>query len=289
MRSATDPGVEDATPVVPAVFDDIDARPGSTASLLRTVIGLYVRRLGGRISSADLVRLAGDLGMSPERARTGIARLKQKGLLVASRDEGIGYRLNSAALPMLERGDRRIFSIRRMQDADRWCLISFTIPESRRDVRHRLRRRLQWIGCGTVASGLWICPAYLQDEVEQILRELGVRSAAVLFRTDAPSVEGSLTDAVATWWDLDALRGEHEEFQMALTTIESDPVDPHGAFVAYVRLIDAWRVLPYVDPGLPPALLPPSWPGPASFDAYATRSAALEGAAWDHVRSLAAP
>ena len=32
------------------VLDDIDARPGSTASLLRTIVGLYLRPLGGWIS-----------------------------------------------------------------------------------------------------------------------------------------------------------------------------------------------------------------------------------------------
>src|SRR6478609_11390339 len=92
-------------PAAPVVLDDIDARPGSTASLLRTLIGLYLRPLGGWISAADLVALAADLGIPPAQARTAIARLKQKGLLLPERREAIGYGLSPAAMPMLERGD----------------------------------------------------------------------------------------------------------------------------------------------------------------------------------------
>lgn len=282
------PGTHQVAEPVEAPVDDIDARPGSTASLLRTVIGLYLRRLGGWISAADLVRLAEELGMPAARARTGIARLKQRGLLLASHEGAIGYRLNPAAAPMLERGDRRIFEVRQMRTDDPWCLISFSIPESRRDLRHQLRRRLQWIGCGVVSPALWICPAHLEAEAESILTELGVREAAVLFRTAAPRVAGTLADAVAAWWDLDALRGEHETFHSALTGIGS-PNSDRETFAAYVRLIDSWRVLPYIDPGLPAALLPAGWPGQRSFDEFAELSQRWADEAWAFVVNTTGP
>ncbi|MHC1149680.1 PaaX family transcriptional regulator C-terminal domain-containing protein [Microbacterium sp. GCM10011525] len=260
------------------VLDDIDARPGSTTSLLRTTIGLYLRRLDGAISSAALVRLAGDLGILPAPARTAIARLKQKGLLLSQPG---GYLLNPAATRMLERGDRRIFEVRRMQAGDPWCLISATIPEARRDLRHQLRRRLQFIGAGSVAPGLWIVPGYLDDEVGQLLDELGARTFATLFRADDPRPAGPLSEAVARWWDLDALRAEHLRFQASVDALPDEP------FAAYVRLIDSWRVLPYVDPGLPAELLPADWPGERGFAAFAGLSARLTAPAWEHVRAIA--
>lgn len=262
------------------VLDDIDARPGSTASLLRTLIGLYLRPLGGWITSADLVTLAGDLGIPSGPARTAIARLKQKGLLVAERSDAIGYRLNPAAIGMLERGDRRIFEMREMTDADAWCLVSFSIPESARSVRHQLRRRLQWIGAGVVSPALWICPGHLQGEVLEILDELDARPWVTLFQASAPLTEGSLVDAAAQWWDLSALRAEHLSFQSSLATLPAEP------FAAYVHLIDTWRVLPYTDPGLPPSMLPDDWPGRRSFDEFARRSAALAEPAWERVRTV---
>lgn len=265
-----------------AIVDDIDARPGSTPSLLRTFIGLYLRRLGGWISTADLVRLAGVLGIPPAPARTGVARLKQKGLLLAEREGAIGYRLNPAAIPMLERGDRRIFEIRQMAADDPWCLLSFSIPESRRDLRHQLRRRLQWIGCGNVSPALWIAPGYLEDEVELILTEVGAREWATVFRTQTPQVAGPLAAAIAQWWDLDALRAEHDRFQASLAALPAAEAAP---FAAYVRFIDEWRVLPYRDPGLPPSLLPADWPGQRTFAAHARLSAQLARPAWEFVRT----
>ncbi|MBO9624940.1 MAG: regulator [Microbacterium sp.] len=248
--------------------------------MLRTIIGLYLRPLGGWVSASALVALAGDLGIPAAQARTGITRLKQKGLLLAERDDVNGYRLNPAALPMLERGDRRIFEMRRMTDADAWCLVSFSIPESARSVRHQLRRRLQWIGAGVVSPALWICPGHLQGEVEQILGELDVRAWATLFQASAPVTAGTLRDAARAWWDLDALREEHERFLASLAMLPEKP------FAAYVRLIDSWRVLPYVDPGLPPAMLPEDWPGDRSVEEFARLSAALAGPALAHVRGI---
>lgn len=261
------------------ILDDIDARPGSTASLLRTIVGVFLRPLGGWISAADLVALAGDLGIPTAQARTGIARLKQKGLLLAERDDAIGYRLNPAAVGMLERGDRRIFEMREMTDADPWCLVSFSIPESARSVRHQLRRRLQWIGAGVVSPALWICPGHLQDEAAQILEELDARRWATLFQTSAPAPAGTLVEAAAQWWDLEGLRAEHLDFQASLGVLPTAP------FAAYVQLIDRWRVLPYTDPGLPPSMLPTDWPGRRSFDEFARLSVALADPAWAHVRA----
>jgi phenylacetic acid degradation operon negative regulatory protein len=263
-----------------AVLDDIDARPGSTASLLRTLIGLYLRPLGGWVSTAHLVTLAGDLGIPAAAARTGIARLKQKGLLLAERRGSAGYRLNPDAVPMLERGDRRLFAMREMTDAEGWCLVSFSIPESARSVRHQLRRRLQWIGAGTVSAALWICPGHLQSEVEEVVNDLGARRWVTLFRDALPVLGGTAADAAAGWWDLAALRDEHLAFQRSLEALPADP------FAAYVRLFDAWRVLPYVDPGLPPAMLPDDWPGRRSVDEFARRSAELADAASAHVRAV---
>ncbi|MFS0910423.1 PaaX family transcriptional regulator C-terminal domain-containing protein [Microbacterium sp. 179-I 3D2 NHS] len=262
------------------VLDDIDARPGSTASLLRTVVGLFLRPSGGWISTADLVALAGDLGIPDAPARTGITRLKQRGLLLAERRDAAGYRLNPAAERMLELGDRRIFAMREMTDADPWCLVSFSIPESARSIRHQLRRRLQWIGAGTVSPALWICPGHLQGEVELILDELDARAWATLFQASAPAPAGSLVEAAADWWDLDRLEAEHRAFQSSLDTLPAEP------FAAYVHLIDRWRVLPYTDPGLPPSMLPDDWPGRRSFEEFARLSGRLAAPAGAHVRAV---
>jgi phenylacetic acid degradation operon negative regulatory protein len=55
--------------------------------------------------------------------------------------------------------------------------------------------------------------------------------------------------------------------------------DPGRAFADYVRVLTAWRRLPFLDPGLPHELLPPDWLG--------ARAAELFGLLHDRLGSLA--
>lgn len=248
------------------VLDDMESRPGSVTSLLRTVVAIYLRDLDGWISVAHLLALLRALDISDAQARTAIARVKKKGLLVAeTRGKAAGYRLADAAVPMLARGDRRVYHPRNMAADDRWCLVSFSIPEEQRSRRHQLRRRLEWIGCGVVSPALWIAPAFLADEIDDILRKVGVRRYCTTFIADRPSVEGELADAVAQWWDLDTIRRHHDRFLEAHAADgvrpDGEQVPPSEAFSIYMRAIDTWRIVPYVDPGLNAELLPSDWPG----------------------------
>lgn len=245
----------------PDGLDDFDARPGSATSLLRTIVGSYLRSLGGWVSIAELIRLMDAVGVSDSHTRTAVLRVKKKGLLVPEAVTGhSGYRLNGAAVAMLEHGDRRIFSFRQQRDGGPWCLVSFSLPESERAARHQLRRRLGWIGCGTVAPGLWICPAFLTDEVEEILGDLGLRHAATVFITDTPQTAGTLQDAVRRWWDLDSIASLHRGFIESFSGY-GPANSPRHAFADYITVLDQWRPIPYLDPGLQPRVLPKDWPG----------------------------
>lgn len=272
--------------VAAAPFDDFEARPGSATSLVRTVVGLFLRDLGGRIASAELVHLLGAVGVSETHARTAITRVKNKGLLLHDTLDGQpGYALNPAAEAALARGDRRIYGYRQQGESEQWCLVSFTVPESQRGARHQLRRRLGFIGCGIVAHGLWIAPGHLAGEVEVILDDLGLRQAATLFLAETPRVAGSLAEAAASWWDLDSIAALHRTFleatadtlpgSEAVQDASNAPSD-RDAFARYVTSVDQWRLLPYLDPGLPASMLPADWPGHEAVARFGAIRAQLE-------------
>jgi phenylacetic acid degradation operon negative regulatory protein len=260
-----------------SIPDDVDSRPGSATSLLRTIVGCYLRRLGGWIAVSALTELMRTVGVSEVRTRTAILRVRSKGLLDPDvRNRSGGYALGPAALPALARGDRRIYSVRRMATVDRWCLISYSIPESQRQLRHQLRRRLSGIGCGMVSAALWICPEYLVDEVEEILTDLGVRTSAAIFLTDETRVQGGLERAVGQWWDLSAIAARHQSFLSAYGAVAANDLTPRQAFATWIGCVDAWRVIPYVDPGLPAAWLPADWPGNLTVRLFADLREQLE-------------
>jgi phenylacetic acid degradation operon negative regulatory protein len=283
----------------------MDSRPGSTTSLLRTVIGLYLRDAGGWMSTRHIIALMEALGVSAAVTRTALSRLKKKEIVLPQLRHGVpGFAITDGATAMLARGDRRIYNPRLMASGDRWCLVSFSIPETEREKRHQLRRRLHWIGCGTVAAGLWICADSLRDEVEEILDDLELRGMATVFVTDTPLVGGSLRDAASAWWDLDAVAELHRDFirdhgsvayggdgdvsggspgdgkRQPASSVESCA----ATFARYVRCIDRWRIIPYLDPGLPAEFLPEDWPGMAGIVLFQRIGAAYSGPSAEFVQ-----
>jgi phenylacetic acid degradation operon negative regulatory protein len=247
----------------PRVADDMVSRPGSAVSLVRTVVGLYLRDAGGWMPTDAYLALLGALGVPVPQARTALSRVKQRGLLQAETHDGVaGLALAPGAAAMLARGDRRIHVPRSMTADGEWCLIVFSIPEAMRDARHQLRRQLRWIGCGAVESGVWICPDFLRNEVEDVVSGLALSEQVVLFTTRGLPAGPIAAGQVGRWWDLDSIAQLHREFIATQASVPQTSAGPRESFAAYVGCIDAWRVIPYLDPGLPAELLPADWPGP---------------------------
>ncbi|MFF2542309.1 PaaX family transcriptional regulator C-terminal domain-containing protein [Kitasatospora sp. NPDC058063] len=235
------------------------------SSLIHTVYGEFVRRLGGWISIADLIALLAELDVDGPAVRSAISRLKKAGTLLQERRAGTGYRLALAMEPVFEEGDRRIFhSLEPAELADGWVVAVFSVPESARAHRHQLRSRLSWLGFGNAAPGVWLAPARLLPDARRLLDRLGLSAYVHLFLSAEYAGFADLPTAVASWWDLPAIEAQYGAFSEAWHPAAEElrgrsPVDPADAFRDYVPMLTRWRRLPYLDPGLPAPLLPADW------------------------------
>lgn len=283
--------------------EDLEAGTGSSTALLRTIVGSVLRPIGGWMSASGAVELLGALGVPASTARSSLTRLCARGVLRReTRGDAAGYALDPAALPMLERGDARIFATvdARVATVDAraaaatpeaaWCLVSFSVPEHQRARRHQLRRRLSALGCGTVADGLWIAPARLEAELAEAIDDLGMRDQAVLF-THAVAL-GDLSAALPRWYDLARIRSAYDAFlahhaHPSAGGDERENADARAAFARWVRALDEWRVIPYLDPGLPAAALPGDWRGASAAAAFAALSTRLEPVAVAYASAIA--
>jgi len=138
-----------------------------------------------------------------------------------------------------------------------WRLLLFSIPEYRRDRCHLLRSRLTWLGPGRVGSAAWIAPAHIVAEVRLTVDELGVEEHVELFTARHLGVRAT-PGAVARWWDLDAIAEEYRGYLVAWTPRlqvwrAGSGGDPPAAFADRLLQLDAWRRIPFHDPGLPAA------------------------------------
>ena len=272
----------------PASPDPAEERGRRPRSLIVTFYGAYGRELGGWISVADLIRLMAELDVDAPAVRSAVSRLKRRGLLEAKRVAATaGYSLSEEAGRILAEGDRRIFERRIANVTDGWVLVVFSVPESQRQKRHLLRSRLTWLGFGTAAPGVWIAPTHLAGEARRTLERLEVTPYVDLFRADHLAF-GELRHAIAHWWDLAALKKMYDEFLRThepLLARWSRRRSPGGeeAFADYVRAVDAWRRMPYLDPGLPMELMPEDWSGHRAANVFFKLHARLREPGLNHV------
>ncbi|GAB3439353.1 PaaX family transcriptional regulator C-terminal domain-containing protein [Phycicoccus ginsengisoli] len=284
-----------------------DRGPQPPRALIVTLLGLYVRELGGWISVSGLIRLMAAAGVDEQAVRSALTRLKRRGIVESERRDGVaGYALSRYAGQVLELGDRRIFAPRPESERD-WVVVVFSVPESERQRRHTLRARLSWLGFGTVASGVWIAPGHLAQDTREALLAEGLEAYVDLFRAEYLAF-GDPADKVSQWWDLDTLEQLYDEFldahEPALRRWQaasrsagapsagapSDAGAPAGpeAFADHLRALTAWRRLPYLDPGLPTDLLPEGWSGTRAAETFFTLHRTLAGPAHDFVTAQAA-
>ncbi|MFB7372019.1 PaaX family transcriptional regulator C-terminal domain-containing protein [Streptomyces sp. NPDC056222] len=238
--------------------------PLRPSSLINTVYGAFLRRLGGWISVADLITLMSELDIDGPAARSAISRLKKKGVLEPERRGATGYRLSPAAHPVFDEGDRRIFgSLEPAKLSDGWAMAVFSVPESERSYRYQLRTRLTWLGFGNIAPGVWLAPGRLLDGAREMLIRRGLSDYVHLFAADYAAFS-DLPETVSSWWDFPAIQAQYATFTDVYGPVAAGLAQQRGieggeAFRHYVPMLTQWRRLPYLDPGLPSELLPADW------------------------------
>ena len=267
------------------------ARGPQPRSLIVSLYGAYARESDGWLSVQLVVRLLGELGVDEAAVRSSVSRLKRRGLLEHEpREGGVGYALSATAREILAVGDRRIFRTDRARLADGWVLAVFSIPETQRRSRHVLRSELTALGFGTVAPGIWIGPARLADDTRTALERLGLSAYVELFAAEHLAF-GDVRARARQWWDLDALQTHHgayvRRWSPTLTAWRRRrTVEPRPAFRDYLGTLTDWRRLPYLDPGLPPEVLPARWQGDRAAEVFLGLRDLLEEPAHEHVRAL---
>lgn len=264
-----------------------DQRP---RPVLVTFLGSVVRRLGGWMPIAGTVELTAEVGLDARSVRTAVSRLKKRGWLVPETRAGVrGYALSAEALAALAAGDEVIWHARGAADLrDGWCVITFSIPETARARRDQLRSHLSSLGFGNVSTATWIAPARLQAAGERAIEELGLTSFCAVF-TGHHVAGADLPTLVARAWDLPDMDGRYraflERFSAAAALEPGEAVPQAEAFATYVAVVDAWRRLPFRDPGLPVDLLPAGWSGGEALTLFERLVDQLEGRALEHAAS----
>jgi len=233
--------------------------------------------------TGTLVDALSAVGVEPKAARQALARTAAEGLLTSTRHgRRARWRLTDTGTTLLTEGTERIYGFMRDRHTwdGRWLVVAVAVPESRRQLRHRLRTRLTWLGLGSPSPGLWVVPgAGKAAAVHAVLDELGLTADAFAWTGPSAGI-GDPAELLRTAWDLDDVEKRYLAFieRLDAVTIASDA----EAFAAQVGLIQDWRRFPFLDPDLPVELLDHDWPGPRAAAAFHDRRARWHRRAQEH-------
>lgn len=256
--------------------DRVRRRP---EQLLLAFLGeLVLDRDVAPVPTVVLVDVLAELGVGEAATRAALARMARRGLLDPVRSgRTVAYGLTAASERVLRDAHGRIFAADPFApEGAGWTLVTFSVPESQRDLRHRVRAQLAWAGFGLLRDGLWIAPG--EVDVAEVLGEVPADAPGLdLAAFRAVEVDGfSAARSVRTAWRLDEIRARHRAFQDEWSGWS--PGSP-TAVRDLTALVADWLALLRAVPRLPVEHLDDDWPSGASVALFRGLHGALAGPA----------
>ena len=130
-----------------------------------------------------------------------------------------------------------------------WRLVVFDIPESKRDIRDKLRRSLSNLGMGILQASVWISPNDIQKEITEIAKRLNLGTALKFFLVTRNSTLDKTI--IEKSWNLPELEASYQSYILRSERImKSIGKDPNARFTAK-KLIFEYAILLQKDPILP--------------------------------------
>jgi phenylacetic acid degradation operon negative regulatory protein len=243
------------------VTADGGARP---RSLVFDLFAQYVREDGGDIELQSLTRLMECFDVPGDSVRVLMSRLRREGWFQTTRSGRTSvYAPTDAGSRLLEEGLQRISVRNREAWSGRWQMAIFSVPESQRAARVRVRKGLAWLGYGPLAPSTWLSPHDRHEEATRLLASEPSVSYDLMTAMSASLEEDR--ERAARCWDLDGLSRDYSTFlrrwERRLSSARTGAVSPRDALVQRTQIVHEYRMFLFRDPDLPDALLPPDWPG----------------------------
>ncbi|SFL60415.1 PaaX family transcriptional regulator [Geodermatophilus ruber] len=237
-----------------------------------------------------LVELLRGFGVAEPTARMTTAALRREGWLAASRRGRETLYTPTEVLRGSVRGrSARLDECLGPWDG-RWRVVIYTVPETDRSARERVRRTLTRHGFGPLAPATWVSPhRRALDDVRTELAGEPVSRLHLLTAQVAAETGGSDRELAARCWDLQGVAGAYRrQIDRLRAVLVGPPLAGPAALVTHLRALAEVRRTVLRDPLLPEALRPPGWPGAEMRLAWAEFCARLAEPARGHVAAVLA-
>lgn len=248
------------------VTDEIlsSLKSAPTSDFIYSSLSFFGEPKGGELPGTWFVRAMGSLGLEETAVRQTLFRMEKEGALRSRRSGRIKlYRPSVSTRAILEAGRERVRAKTPSEWDGLWTLVHFRVGEGDREGRDRLRDVLRVEGFGALGPGFYLHP---HDRIARLLasaRDLGLDDRLNIFR--GPHLAGlDARQLVRMLWPLEALAVRYGRFIDRFRPVAAAPVrrwSPKEAFgLRFAVMFEFFRIS-WDDPGLPPSLAPPGWPG----------------------------
>ncbi|MCX7572188.1 phenylacetic acid degradation operon negative regulatory protein PaaX [Tumebacillus sp. DT12] len=234
-------------------------------SLLFTLYGDPIRYYGGEVPISGLIRLMAEFGFTEGAVRAAVHRMSQQGWLTSRREARASYySLSPRGQERIEEAADRIYAVEGSDWDGKWRLFHYSIPESHRKIREKLRKEMAWLGYGTLNGNAWIAPFDRLRQVRRLLQQYELEEHVQMFVADnvGPYSDREL---VRKCWPVDEMKALYEEFiddfEIRMADARKGTLSDAQAFVLKTLLVHEYRKFLFVDPGLPDELLETEWAG----------------------------
>ena len=240
--------------------------------LLLAFFGEFVcDRYFAPLRASVLIGTLESAGVAASAVRTNLDRMVASGVLERRRlGREIGFELTSHGSEVLREASGRVNGPAPFEpQGEGWTLVTFSVPEHLRDLRHRLRAALTWSGFAVLRDGLWIAPGAvdLAAALDAIIPDLPPGSVTAFSATELDGFP--MTEAVRVAWDIERIREAHLEFIAHWE--REDAASDLPPVTARTLLVADWLALLRADPRLPRQYMGEDWPADRSAELFTRR------------------
>lgn len=203
-----------------------------------------------------------DLAINPKTTTT-LSSLLADGLFVQSGDENSGgYKLTEKGLLTLSLQFPYVRFVTSKWD-NKWRILSYEIPEKKRDLRDRLRREVSGWGLGPWHRSFWLTPHPIIDNLKALVK--GSEEEQYIQAFEADHAFGDTDVLIEKVWGKSTLDKKYRELFKKWHDIlahDAEKVDKLKKVISeYVEVLRQ-------DPGLPKELIGEKWIGYEAFNIF---------------------
>jgi phenylacetic acid degradation operon negative regulatory protein len=227
-------------------------------SSLFTLFGEFVHPRGDVVWVGTMIAWMQALGFSEPAVRAAVSRAQRTGWLSVQK---IGRKSYYALTPEVRwRVHNAVGRLYQPLEPDwdgRWRLLTYSIPESRKEARDQFRKELLILGFGAWQNGVWLSPNDLTEGALTLARAHDLEPFVSVFVAERFGQHSNL-EVVQQVWDVSVLNVRFEGFLQAFSSLPL-PDLPQAAFCVYAQMLHEYRKFLFLAPDLPLELQPEVW------------------------------